>query len=75
MTITTNTAQNLEAANSYLVPLVDRIDDLAMSCKARGTASSDQLFIDLSATLDALTRYLVNLQMALELNSNAEERS
>lgn len=70
MSIRTDRANNLTAAGSYLTSLVERLDELESSCRARSVAQNDFLFMELHEVVGALTKYLVNLQMALELNNN-----
>lgn len=64
----TNHLANLQAAGSYLTSAVRQLDQLDQMLHARNTAQPDVLVAQASEVAKSLTRYLVNLQSALEIN-------
>lgn len=61
-------ASNIQAAGSYLTSTIFKMDELQQTLMARSIGANDVLFADIADTLEALTKYLVNLQSALEMD-------
>lgn len=65
-------ATNVQDAGSWLTPLAESLADLEGMARARSVAENDALFDGIAKAMGDLRVYLVNLQVALELDQENE---